>query len=81
MKTGFDMSALLRASVVGLLLWQVTPAQAAGSGNDKLDMGPKVGAVIPQPLAARDQNGKAQDFASLTGARGLVLLFARSLNW
>jgi hypothetical protein len=37
--------------------------------------------VIPQPLAARDQNGKAQDFASLTGARGLVLLFARSLNW
>jgi cytochrome oxidase Cu insertion factor (SCO1/SenC/PrrC family) len=81
MKAVFHMEALLHVAVVGLLLWQVTPAQAAGGEHDKLDKGPKVGAAIPQPLAAMDQNGKAQDFASLKGTRGLILLFARSLNW
>lgn len=78
MKPVFDMGALLRVAIVGLLLWQVTPAHAAA---DKLERGPKVGEAIPQPLAATDQNGAARDFASLKGERGLILLFSRSLDW
>lgn len=72
---------VLAAVFVAAALWQAVPAQAAGRANDTLDMGPKVGAMIPSPLAATDQDGNSQDFASLTGARGLVLLFARSLDW
>jgi cytochrome oxidase Cu insertion factor (SCO1/SenC/PrrC family) len=81
MKAIFDMGTLLRVAIASLLLWQVTPVQAAGADYDKLDMGPKVGAAIPQPFAATDQNGKTQDFASLKGPRGLILLFARSFSW
>jgi peroxiredoxin len=40
----------------------------------------KVGDAIPQ-LAGRDQFGKLQDFNSLKGANGLVLLFFRSADW
>ncbi len=43
--------------------------------------GPKVGERIPHSLAAPDQDGRRRDFGSLTGARGLVLLFNRSLDW
>jgi hypothetical protein len=81
MKPVFDMGAMLRVAIVGLLLWQAAPAEAAGGDYDKLEKGPKVGAMIPRPLAATDQNGVAQDFVSLRGDRGLILLFARSLNW
>mgnify|MGYP000312535212 CR=1 FL=1 len=56
-------------------------ARADTSAYDKLDKGPKVGATIPQPFQATDQNGQVRDFASLTGKRGLVLLFSRSLSW
>ena len=51
-------------------------AYVAAGGYDTLDKGPKVGAAIPQPLKAADQNGTARDFASLTGKRGLILLFS-----
>lgn len=79
--TTSHMRNVLGAVFVAAALWQAVPAQAAGRANDTLDMGPKVGTTIPLPLAATDQNGKSQDFASLTGERGLVLLFARSLDW
>lgn len=75
------VTALLRAALVGALLSVPLLAQAAGSDHDTLDKGPKVGAAIPQLLAATDQNGRAQDFASLKGERGLILLFSRSLDW
>lgn len=81
MKVVFHACAVLQVAIAALLLWQATPAQAAGSLRDRLALGPKVGAVIPQPLAATDQDGEAQDFASLKGPRGLILLFARSLSW
>lgn len=53
----------------------------AGSAHDALDKGPKVGAAIPQPFQATDQNGASRDFGSLVGKQGLVLLFSRSLGW
>lgn len=68
--------ALLAAIVLTMPL-----AAQAGDAHDALDKGPKVGAAIPQPFQAVDQNGKAQDFGSLVGKRGLVLLFSRSLGW
>ena len=44
------------------------------------ERGPAVGEKIP-PFSARDQFGKEQSLASLTGERGLVLLFVRSADW
>lgn len=40
----------------------------------------KAGQQIPE-LRSIDQFGKAQEFASLKGANGLVLLFFRSADW
>lgn len=59
----------------------VPMAAQADSAYDKLDKGPKVGATIPQPFEALDQNDTARNFASLSGERGMVLLFSRSLSW
>jgi cytochrome oxidase Cu insertion factor (SCO1/SenC/PrrC family) len=72
-----------RISAVLLIGVLAAPAAAWAQANayDKLDKGPKVGAAIPQPFQATDQNGQLRDFASLTGKRGLVLLFSRSLSW
>lgn len=59
----------------------VPMAAQADSAYDKLDKGPKVGATIPQPFEAVDQNDTARNFVSISGKRGLVLLFFRSLSW
>jgi hypothetical protein len=40
----------------------------------------KTGDTIPE-LAGTDQFGKPQDFHSLVGPNGLVLLFFRSADW
>jgi len=39
-----------------------------------------VGSVIPE-IKALDQNGETRNLASLTGERGLLLMFSRSFNW
>ncbi|MGD8808996.1 MAG: hypothetical protein PVG24_05290 [Gammaproteobacteria bacterium] len=77
----FNRRVLLRVALAGALLTVPMAAQATDGASDKLGKGPEIGAPIPHSLAATDQNGKAQDFASLKGERGLVLLFARSLGW
>jgi len=69
-------------AVLALAAALVVPIAAqADSAYDKLDKGPKVGAKIPQPFTAVDQTGQVRNFASLSGKRGLVLLFSRSLSW
>ena len=76
----------LRATGVGLavalsvFLGSVNVA-AAATGSDKLERGPKVGETIPHQMKATDQRGQSADFSSLTGKRGLILLFTRSLDW
>jgi peroxiredoxin len=45
-----------------------------------LHTGPEIGTHIPQ-FTASDQTGKQQTFASLRGAKGLVLMFVRSADW
>ena len=42
--------------------------------------GPEVGESVPA-FEAIDQSGNARDFGSLTGERGLLLLFFRSADW
>ena len=42
--------------------------------------GPEIGTRVPN-FEASDQNGKIQNFASLRGPKGLVLMFVRSADW
>lgn len=79
MKRFFGIAAVLSVMLAGALM--TAPLARAAGDHDTLDKGPKVGATIPLPLKARDQDGKARDFNSLSGERGLVLLFSRSLDW
>ncbi len=45
------------------------------------DLGPAIGKPIPHSLEVPDQRGEARSFKTLTGTRGLLLLFSRSLDW
>jgi hypothetical protein len=49
-------------------------------GAEKVPTGPAVGATIPA-FEALDLNGKPQTLASLTGPKGLMLVFFRSADW
>ncbi len=74
--------SMLMRSMWLVLAVAVPLAGAAAAGRlDALDMGPKVGAAIPDSLAVRDQNGQVRNFKSLARRRGLILLFSRSLDW
>jgi len=44
------------------------------------DPGPRVGEPVPK-FEARDQDGRLRTFETLTGPKGLVLLFFRSADW
>ncbi|MEM9682309.1 MAG: hypothetical protein AAF942_03505 [Pseudomonadota bacterium] len=80
MANGGVKVAIQSIFIVGFMM--LAPAAiAADAAYDKLDKGPKVGAAIPQPLDASDQNGTKQGFSSLVGDRGLVILFSRSFDW
>lgn len=42
--------------------------------------GPEVGQKIP-PFRGIDQNGRVQDFNSIKGPQGAVIMFNRSADW
>lgn len=44
------------------------------------DPGIKTGAAIPR-FSLPDQDGKPRDLASLSGPKGLMLVFFRSADW
>lgn len=75
------MRIALQSIFVAGFMTLAPAAIAADSVYDKLDKGPKVGATIPKPLEATDQNDVKQRFASLMGDRGLIILFSRSFDW
>ena len=52
----------------------------AGSPPPAITTGPEVGQKIPY-FRARDQFGRWQDFNSIRGQKGVVLLFNRSADW
>ena len=76
--TAFKAAAV--ALTLALMLAAPFPAAAAGD-SDKPDRGPEVGAPIPHSLRALDQQGRYRDFKALARRRGLIILFARSLDW
>jgi peroxiredoxin len=41
----------------------------------------EVGKAIPSDLALSDQDGKTRNFSDLTGKKGMVLVFIRSVEW
>ena len=55
-------------------------AQQAGPAVDTSTLGPQVGAAVP-PISGVDQFGKTQSLATLSGPKGLMLVFSRSADW
>jgi len=82
----FDWSSrLLVATILFIssqaLLAQTSPARRA-SVNDRAEggTGPEIGQKIPL-FRASDQHGKLQDFNSIRGPKGAMIVFFRSADW
>lgn len=72
---------MLFLALATLVLAQApAPTAARPAGVDPAALGPSVGLAIPR-FEAKDQNGRARDFSSLAGPKGLVLVFFRSADW
>jgi len=75
----------MRARPIAFALYALVllafPLQATASQYDTLKAGSAVGAKIPHDLKTVDHQNQHQDFKSLAHARGLVILFSRSLDW
>jgi hypothetical protein len=70
--------------VVGALiaLLMLVNIAAAESRYDAIPHGPKIGAAAGPLLDdAIDQDGQPQNLPSLSGKKGLILLFSRSFDW
>jgi hypothetical protein len=71
----------LLAVAFGVLVTAVPGrAQQPAPVVDTAKLGPQVGTTVP-PVAGTDQFGKAQTLASLSGPKGLMLVFSRSADW
>ena len=66
--------ALLSATVA------VGGAQQPAPAVDTSKLGPQVGATVP-PFSGVDQFGTPQSLTSLSGPKGLMLVFSRSADW
>lgn len=70
------LAGLLTAGVMGLSAQTaVTPATV-----DVAKLGPQVGERVPD-FTLLDERGQARTLQSLTGPKGLVLVFNRSADW
>ncbi len=56
------------------------PTQPPATSIDVATLGPQVGTVVP-PISGVDQFGTAQTLATLSGPKGLMLVFSRSADW
>lgn len=63
-----------------LVLLLMFAARADAGQAENWAPGAVIGEAVPE-LAARDQFGKSQRLRSLTGEKGLLFLFSRSVNW
>jgi len=70
---------LLSLAMCLVLAWpgRATPQPAP---PDVQKLGPQVGTVVPD-FTLRDQNGQSRTLASLSGPKGLMLVFYRSADW
>ena len=66
-------------------IWRITPVGLALLAGSFMIAGQEVGGLQPGAKAPsftlQDQSGKTQNLSSLTGPKGLVLLFFRSADW
>ena len=72
---------IARTAFLALVLLLPQYGAFAAGDLDTLDKGPAVGTAIPHQLKAPDQRNEIQDFSSLTGKNGLIVLFSRSFDW
>jgi peroxiredoxin len=81
-KPGIKIMKILNKLTLGLstLILLTTFAQGSNAQEFNWASDYPVGASIPM-LEAPDQNGTVQNLASLTGEKGLVLVFNRSFDW
>ncbi len=66
---------------LGFMFSSLAAVPDARAGDERSDIGPAVGTALGGMLTLADQNGATRDFASLTGQRGQILVFNRSLSW
>ena len=71
MLLGFVLTALGQSGAQARPAWMDAPPTTTGIA---------VGKKIPA-FRATDQNGKIQDFNSLRGPKGAVIMFNRSADW
>lgn len=77
------MTEVRRLFPAALVMSAMLVAPARAQSPDVVDtakIGPQVGAVVP-PLSGVDQFGKTQTLESLSGPKGLMLVFNRSADW
>ena len=78
-RCALGLAAVLTCSPF-LVAQQPQPEKAAPARREKLATGPEVGQKIPF-FRASDQNGKMQDFNSIRGPKGAMVVFFRSADW
>jgi cytochrome oxidase Cu insertion factor (SCO1/SenC/PrrC family) len=79
------MSRIVAGAVVCALVSLVAQATAQQSAPqpvhpDVQKLGPQVGTRVPE-FTLLDQKGHSRTLASLTGPKGLMLVFFRSADW
>lgn len=65
----------MRFLTLFLIITFLMPQMALAKGSVN------VGDIIPHSLTLKDQKGKTQSFSNLSGEKGLVLAFVRSVEW
>jgi hypothetical protein len=78
-----NVTRLLSASALVTLVSLATTVGGAlqpAPAVDTSKLGPQVGAAVPA-FSGTDQFGAAQSLASLSGPKGLMLVFSRSADW
>jgi hypothetical protein len=80
-RLGCSLGAAMFVFLSPFLLAQVRPDKnAAGEAKLPFATGPEVGQKIPS-FSALDQRGKMQDFNSIRGPNGAMIVFFRSADW
>jgi peroxiredoxin len=82
--TSMQIKAAVALAIVCLGSGRVSPAApqqpSSPSVPDVQKLGPQVGSKVPD-FALLDQNGRLRTLASLSGPKGLMLVFYRSADW
>lgn len=60
--------------------WPLAAQGGAGKKVDFANLGPAVGAALPD-FNAQDQDGRVRNLKSLLGPKGALLLVFRSADW